>query len=120
MPATEDELGRAVPDGDDDLVALPERLEWITPDPSEAEIANLDAAGARDEDVGWLEVAMEDMVGVEVEDAVEQLPEQRPQRRGRERQPERLRMVMDELEEVVLGVREDHEDRLVLEDDLPE
>lgn len=26
MPAAKNELGRAIPDGDDDLVALPERL----------------------------------------------------------------------------------------------
>ena len=69
----EEELGRAVPDRDDDLVAGGERLEGLVGEPGEPEVPDFDDAGGGDEDVGGLEVAVDDVRVVEVEQAVEEL-----------------------------------------------
>jgi hypothetical protein len=45
-------------------------LQRISTNTRETEITDLDDSGRSDEDVGRLEVSVEDMVGVEVEDAV--------------------------------------------------
>ena len=69
----EEELGRAVPDRDDDLVAGGERLEGLVREPGEPEVPDFDDAGGGDEDVGGLEVAVDDVRVVQVEQAVEEL-----------------------------------------------
>lgn len=81
MPPAQQQLGTPIPDRNDDLVALKQTLERVPSDPGEAEIADLDDAAGRDEDVGGLEVPVEDVVGVEVEDAVEELVEEGLERR---------------------------------------
>jgi hypothetical protein len=76
VPGAQQQVRRAVPDGHDDLVRAVEGLKGPSVDPSEAEVADLDIALVRDEDVGGFEVAVDDPVVVQVGDAVEELPEQ--------------------------------------------
>ena len=87
-------------------------------DPRKAEIANLDLAAAGDHDVRGLQVAVQDPVTVQVQNAVEQLEENALDGRRRNGVAGRLGVVMDDLEQVVFGVLEHHEDALVLKDDL--
>jgi hypothetical protein len=50
--------------------------------------------------------------------SIQQLEHNTLHRRGRDRMTRGLRVVMDDLQEVVLGILEDHEDAFVFEDDL--
>ena len=61
MLSTHKELGGSVPDGDDDLVACKEWLEGLVDDAGQPEVADFDNAVRGDEDVGGLEVAVEDV-----------------------------------------------------------
>jgi hypothetical protein len=67
------------------LVAGVEWLQRFLVETRETQITNLDLARARDEDVGGLEIAMDDPVVVEVGHAVEELPQERFKDRERER-----------------------------------
>lgn len=97
MPRSQQQLRRAIPNGDDDFITLPKRLQRISPDASETQVANLDDALGGDEDVGRLEIAVEDVMRVEVEDAVEKLVEERFERWRWEREADRLRVVVNDL-----------------------
>ena len=84
----------------------------------QAQVADADLARRSDHDVGGLQVAMEDPVGVQVLAAIEQLEHDGLDGGGGDGVTGLLGVVVDDLEEVVFGVLEDHEDALVLEDDL--
>ena len=134
-----EQLRRAVPDRDDDLVPGEERLERLVRQAREPEVADFDDARGRDEDVRRLEVAVEDVGLVQVEEAVEELVYQGFEDRGRDLvAADGLGVMVYELlgrkskedrktvharetdEEIVLSVFKDHVDGLVLEYDLLE
>lgn len=97
MSPSEQQLWTSVPDRHDDFVPLPERLQRVPTDSGETEISDFDDSSRGDEDVGWFEISMEDVVGVQVEDPVDQLVEQGFERREGERGAEGLGVVMDDL-----------------------
>ena len=119
----EDQLRRAVPYGHDHLVTAVQRGQRLVHAAGEAQIADLDAAAVGDHDVGRLQVAVQHPARVQVVAAVEQLEQQRlddGRGDGTPRARRLRRVVVDDLQQVVLGVLEDHEDALVLEDGLDE
>ena len=77
MPAPQQELGGAVPDGDDDFVARVEGVERGAEEARETEVADADRARGGEHDVGGLEIAVEHPVAVEVVEAVEELEQGR-------------------------------------------
>ena len=79
MPAPQQQLRTSVPDRHNDLVPLPQRLQRVPAHPRQTQITNLDDSRGGDEDVCGFQVAVEDVVGVEVEDAVDELVEKRLQ-----------------------------------------
>jgi hypothetical protein len=70
MSPTKKQLRTPIPNRHHHLISLPQPLQRISTNTRETEITDLDDSGRSDEDVGRLEVSVEDMVGVEVEDAV--------------------------------------------------
>lgn len=120
VPTSEQKFRGAVPDGDDHLVSGEEGVERLVEQTRKTEIADPDCAVGGDEDVGRLQIPMEHPVAVQVEQAVQQLKQDRLDHRRGDGMSLRLRVVVDDLKQVVLRVLEDHEDALVLEDDLDE
>ena len=57
---------------------------------------------------------------MKIEQTIQKLEEYRPDGRSGDWVPCRLGVVLDDLEKVMLGIFEDHEDALILEDDLDE
>ena len=74
VPLAEQQLGRPVPEGDHP-VGVPVRLAapLQAEGPSQSEVGQLEDALLGDEDVGGLHVAVDDLVGVDVVEAVEHL-----------------------------------------------
>lgn len=79
MSPSQQQLRTPVPDRHNDLVPLPQRLQRVPAHPRQTQITNLDDSRGGDEDVCGFQVAVEDVVGVEVEDAVDELVEKRLQ-----------------------------------------
>lgn len=117
MSASEEEFRGSVPYCDDDFVAGEERVEGFVEEAGETEVADADGATGRYENVGWFEVAVEDPICVEVEEAVQELEEDGADHTGLDCVALRLGVVVDDLEEVMLGIFEDHEDAFVFEYD---
>lgn len=69
----EEELGRAVPEGDDELGEFGGRVADVA---GHAEVGDLELAAVVEEEIGGLEVAVEDPVVVEVGDARGELEEE--------------------------------------------
>ena len=114
----EDQLWRTVPYRHDNLVAAEERGEGLVEAARETEITNLDASAVGDHDVGGFQVSVQDPGGVEVVTSIEKLEQQTLDDSGRDgpSRPGRLcRVMMNDLQQIVLGVLKDHEDALVLE-----
>lgn len=118
VPASHEELGGTIPDRDDDFVAREEGVEGLVEEAGEPEIPDADGAAGGDQDVRGLEISMQHPVGVEIEEAVQQLEQDRFDHRRWDRMSLRLRVVVDDLQEIVLRVLEHHEDALVFQDDL--
>ena len=116
--APQQELRRAVPYGDHDLVTCIQRMKRFVEDPSKAEIANLDLTATGDHDIRRLQITVQDPIAVQVQNTVEQLEEDALDGRCRDRVAGRLGVVVDDLKQIVFGVLEHHENALVLEDDL--
>lgn len=114
----EQQFRRAVPDGHDDLVARVQRVQRLVEHAREAQVADFDLARRRDHDVGGLEVAVQHPLRVQVLAAVEQLEHDALDGGGRDRVARLLGVVVDDLQQVVLGVLKHHIYALVLEDDL--
>lgn len=76
MPTSEQQLWTSIPNRHYDLVSLPQRLQRIPADPRETQISDLDDSSGRDEDVCWFEISVKDVMGVEVEDSVDELMEE--------------------------------------------
>lgn len=107
--AAEEELGAAVPEGDDELgEAARGRVAAVA---GHAEVGDLELAAVVEEEVRGLEVAVQDPAVVEVGDARRQLEEEGLDL-GRE---EGLRHVLEDGLEVVFEELEDEEDAVVLE-----
>lgn len=70
MFCAEEKFGCAIPYGDNNLVTCKEGLQGLIDETSQTEIANLDDARGGNENVRGFEVAVEDMGGMEVEEAV--------------------------------------------------
>ena len=101
---TEQELGCAVPDGDDDFVPSEERLERLVRQASETQVSDLDDAARGDENVGRFEIAVDDVGIVEVEKAVEELVGQRLENGRVDTIPYGLGVVMNDLLQVGGGI----------------
>lgn len=97
MLRAEQKLRRAVPDRDDDLVSAVEREQGLVRQTREAKIADFDDTGGGDEDVGRLEVAVEDVGLVQVEQAGEELVDERLEDSVRDLGAHGLRVVVDDL-----------------------
>lgn len=95
-------------------------MEGFVEQAGETEIANFHLPRRRDHDVGWFEITVEDPVGVQVLAAVEELEHDALDGVWRDGMPRLLGVVVDDLQQVVLGVLKDHEYALVLEDDFDE
>jgi len=99
---TEQELGRLVPLRDDAV-----RVVGLAPalvEPREAKVGDLEDARAAQEDVGPLEVAVEDAAAVNEAEPLEELLHERLEVRRRERD----RWVVQHARQVVVEVVEDH------------
>jgi hypothetical protein len=83
-----------------------------------SQIANLDFAGACDHDVSRLQVTMHDPVPVEIDKALQELVEDRLDGACWNGLTLWLIVVMNDLQQVVLGIFKDNEDALFLENDL--
>jgi hypothetical protein len=68
-------------------------------------------------DICRFQVTVNDPTLVKVEQAVEKLEQDGLDHRGGYGPPSWLRMVMNDLQQVMLAVFEDHEDAFILEDD---
>ena len=86
--------------------------------PGEPEIPNLDLPGRRDHDIRRLEVTMQNPVRVQVLTPVEQLKHNALDRARRDGMPRLLRMVVNNLQQIMLCILEHHKDALILENDL--
>lgn len=62
-----------VPDRHDDLVSSKEWLERLIYKTRESEVTYFHDASTRDENVGWFQVTMQDVRGVQVYETVEEL-----------------------------------------------
>ena len=118
MAAPQQQLWRPIPYSHNDLVAAEQGVERLVKQPREPEVPNLDVAGRGHHDVGGLEVAVQHPVGVQILTPIEQLEHDALDGAGRDAMARLLRVVVDDLQQVVLGVFEHHEDALVLENDL--
>ena len=118
VAGAEEEVGRTVPDGDDDFVAVEEGLERRAEEAGQAEITDADGAGRCDHDVGRFEVAVQHPIPVKVEESIQELKEDGFDHSCGDRMSCRLGVVVDDLQQVVLAVLEDHEDTFLFEDDL--
>ena len=104
------QLGRAVPDGHHNAV-LGQRLERLLEAPRQAEVGDLDlahlCARPHDQDVGRLQVPVDDPVAVQVAEPHQDLPQERLDRvRGDGLRAQPLHVPPDDLLQVVLGVVE--------------
>lgn len=117
VPAAEQEFGRAVPDRNDDFVAGEERRERFMEQARETEIPDFYLSGGRHHYVCGFEIAVQHPVAVQVEQAVQQLVEDGANGAGGDAVTRGLRVVVDDLQQVVLGVFEDHEDAFFFEQD---
>ena len=97
MLCSEEKLWGTVPDGDNNLVASGELLEWLVDETRKTKIANLDLAGGGDENVGRLEITVEDMCIVEVDKTIEKLVRESLENGHRNTESYRVRMVVDNL-----------------------
>jgi len=97
MFCAEEEFWCTIPYGDDDLVTCKEGLQGLIDETSQTEIANLDDARGGDKDVRGFEVAVEDMGGMEVEEAVEKLVSEGFEKSGGDGGAEGLGVMVDEL-----------------------
>ena len=70
MFASEEELWGAVPDGNDDFVAIKEGVKGFMEDSGETKISYADLSARGHHDVGGFEISMEDPIGVKVSYAV--------------------------------------------------
>lgn len=102
----EEEFGRAVPEGHDQLGKLG---RWVAVVPCHAEIGDLEGAAVVEEEVGGLEIAVEDPVFVEVADTGDKLVEESFGFGGEEG----LGEVFEEGLEVVFEEVEDEEDAVL-------
>ena len=98
MPGPKKQLWRAIPDGHDDFVAGEEGGQWFVEDAGETEIADAYSAARGDKDVGGLQIAVHDPVGVQVGNSVEQLEENRLDHGRGDRMALGSGVVVDDLE----------------------
>lgn len=117
MVRAEDQLGCSVPYCHNNLIAAEERVQWFVEAAGQAQVANLDLSAGRDHDVGGLEITVQNPVGVQVLAAVEELEHDALDRGWRYGVARLLRVMVDDLQQVVLGILKHHEDALVFEND---
>lgn len=85
---------------------------------SKTQIANPNLTGRRDHDIGGLQISMEDPVAMQILATVEQLEHDTLHGGWRYGMTCRLGMVMDDLQQVMLSILENHVDTLVFQNDL--
>jgi hypothetical protein len=73
MLRTHEEFRCAIPYRHHDFIASEEGLERLMTEPRETQVADFDDALGGDEDVGWFKVTVENVGGVEIDEAVEEL-----------------------------------------------
>jgi len=117
VAGAEEEVGGAVPDRDDYFVAAVEGGERLVEAAGEAEVAYADGAGGCDHYVCRFQVAVHDPVLVEVVQTVQKLEEDGFDHAGGYGSARWLGVVVDDLQQVVLAVLEDHEDAFVFKND---
>jgi len=97
VSSSEQQLWTSIPDRHHDLISLPQRLKRVPTDSRETEISDLDDSSRRNEDVCWFEISMKDVMGMEVEDSVDELMEEGFESGDRKRTSKGLGVVMDNL-----------------------
>jgi hypothetical protein len=97
MSPSKQQLRTPIPDRHHNLVSLPQPLQRVSPNTGQTEVADLDYSRRGDKDVGRLEISMDDVVRVEVEDAVEKLMKEGFEGWERDRRAKGGGMVVDYL-----------------------
>lgn len=75
MPRTQEQLRASVPNRHYNLVAIPQGLQRSSTDPGEPKITDLHYSTGVYQDVGWLEISMNNTMSVKVRGAEEELME---------------------------------------------
>lgn len=76
MFCTQEKLRSAVPDGDDDFVTRKKWLKWLIYQSCKSQVPDFYYTRCSDEDIGGLKVPVQDMCGMKVYKAIEQLMDQ--------------------------------------------
>ena len=95
-------------------------MKWLVKETSKTQITDFDFSRGGYHDICGLEVTVEDPIGVKILTAVQELEHYRFDGWSRDRMASRLGVMMNDLEEVVLGIFENHEDTFILEDNFDE
>jgi len=93
-------------------------VEGFVEEAGETEIADFYFAAGGDHYVCWFQIAVENPVGVQVLTAIQELEHDAFNSRRWDGMPCWLGVVMDDLQKIMLGVLEDHEDTFVFQDNL--
>ena len=118
MPRSEEEFGCSVPDCDDYFIPTEQRVKWFVEQSGKTEISYFEFAARSDHDICWLQISVQNPVSMEILSSVEKLEHDALHRSRWDGMTSRLGVVMDDLQEIVLGVLEDHENTFVFQDDL--
>lgn len=73
MPAAQEKLGCAVPDGDNNFVSVEQGMQRLLKESSQAKISNTHLTSGSHHDVRRLQVAMQDPVSMQVEQSIQDL-----------------------------------------------
>jgi hypothetical protein len=114
---SQEQLGRAVPDCDDDFVAAEEGVEGFVEESGKTEIPDLYLAARGYHDICGFEVSVQDPVGMKILTTIQELEHDAFDCCRGNWVTGWLRVVMDDLEEIMLGVFENHVDTLTFQDD---
>jgi hypothetical protein len=120
MSRSEEEFGCSVPDCDYYFVTTEERVKWFVEESGKTEISYFEFAARSDHDICWLQVSVQNPVSMEILTSIKQLEHDTLHRSRWNGMTSRLSVVMDDLQEIMLGVFKDHEDAFVFQDDLME
>ena len=116
MSGSEQEFGGAIPDRYHNFIATEQRVKGFVEESGKTEIANFYLATRGYHDICWLEISMQNPIGMQVLTSIQELKHDALDSCWRDRVPSRLRMVMNDLEEVMLSIFEHHEDTFTLQD----
>ena len=118
MPRSEEEFGCSVPDCDDYFIPTEQRVKWFVEQSGKTEISYFEFAARSDHDICRLQISVQNPVSMEILASIEKLEHDALHRSRWNGVTSRLSVVMDDLEEIMLGVLKDHENAFVFQDDL--